>query len=869
MVARLVARLAEFSATHAVALLLLAVLAAGASAAHVARHFAIDTDSVKLISSDLEWRKREIAFDAAFPQRVDLLLVVVEGPSPELTELASATLAEALASKPELFRSVRRPDGSAYFRRNAFLFLDTAEVQQTTEQIVAAQPFLGPLAADPSLRGIVEGLDLALTGVLQGEAKLAQLSAPLEQIGATTEAVLAKRFASLSWRSLLTGQPSLPRELRRFILTQPKLDYSALEPGAAASDFVRAKAKELGLTAERGIRVRLSGPVALADEEFATVAENMGLNTSITLLVVVLLLWLALHSARLIIAILATLFVGLAITAALGLLAVGVLNLISVAFAVLSVGLGIDFGIQFAVRYRAERFEQRNLYRAIKGAGAGVGRPLAIAAASTAAGFFALLPTDFRGMSELGLIAGVGMLVAFILSVTLLPALIALLAPPGEEAEVGLRPLRGADELVARYRSGILAGATALALFCLAVLPKLSFDFNPMNLRAASTESMAVMLDLFHDRDSNPNTIDIIRPSLEEANALAEKLGSLPEVDRALTLASFVPEGQEEKLALIADAALLLGPTLDPIDPRPEPTDEELVAALKKAAGHLAEAGEKAGGEDGQKAKRLAVAFATLAEASADRRAALSAATVPGLKTMLGLLRDALSAEPVTQAGLPPDLVSDWVTADGRARIEVSPKGDANDNAVLRRFTDAVRAQAPDASGAPIGILESGRTIVRAFIIAAVLAVVSITLILALVLRRAGDVLRTLAPLLLAALLTLGVCAAAGWPLNFANIIALPLLFGIGVAFNIYYVMAWRAGSADLLGSSLTRAVLFSALTTGTAFGSLWLSSHPGTASMGRLLAVSLGAVLFTALLFLPALLGPPPSDPDTSEPAP
>jgi hypothetical protein len=130
--------------------------------------------------------------------------------------------------------------------------------------------------------------------------------------------------------------------------------------------------------------------------------------------------------------------------------------------------------------------------------------------------------------------------------------------------------------------------------------------------------------------------------------------------------------------------------------------------------------------------------------------------------------------------------------------------------------------------------------------------------LLALTLRRAIDVVLTLIPLLLGGLVTLGICAAVGFALNFENIIALPLLFGIGVAFNIYFVLAWRAGRRQLLQSSLTRAVIFSALTTGTAFGSLWLSRHPGTASMGELLALSLACTLVAALLFLPALLGEP-----------
>jgi len=245
-----------------------------------------------------------------------------------------------------------------------------------------------------------------------------------------------------------------------------------------------------------------------------------------------------------------------------------------------------------------------------------------------------------------------------------------------------------------------------------------------------------------------------------------------------------------------------------------------------------------------------------LSQGDSARRAQAEAVLIPGLRATLNQVRAALQAEPVTLETLPQDLVHDWVAADGRARIEVFPAGDSNNNETLRRFVAAVREIAPDATGAPVSIQESSRTIVQAFLQAALWAFASITVLLAVVLRRAADVLLTLAPLLLAGLLTLALCVATGQPLNFANIIALPLLSGIRVAFTIYFVMAWRAGASGLLQSSLTRAILFSALTTATAFGSLWLSSHPGTASMGKLLALSLACTLVSALFFLPALLG-------------
>ena len=223
--------------------------------------------------------------------------------------------------------------------------------------------------------------------------------------------------------------------------------------------------------------------------------------------------------------------------------------------------------------------------------------------------------------------------------------------------------------------------------------------------------------------------------------------------------------------------------------------------------------------------------------------------------TTLRQVRDLLTAEHVTIDTLPPSLKSAWVSAGGQVRIEVAPRGDGNANAVLRRFVEAVRGVAPQATGTPIFIVEAAATIVRAFLEAAVWSLASIALILFVALRRLRDVVLTLVPLMVAIVVTLETCVAIGLQLNFANIIALPLLLGVGVAFKIYYIMAWRAGETKFLQSSLTRAVFFSACTTATAFGSLWFSHHPGTSSMGKLMALSLLTTLSAAVLFQPALL--------------
>jgi predicted RND superfamily exporter protein len=258
-------------------------------------------------------------------------------------------------------------------------------------------------------------------------------------------------------------------------------------------------------------------------------------------------------------------------------------------------------------------------------------------------------------------------------------------------------------------------------------------------------------------------------------------------------------------------------------------------------------------------ARRLADSLDRLAAAPAETRAKAEAALIGPLRIVLDQIRAELKAQPVTLDSLPADLVSDWTTKDGRARIQVLPRDGRHDNESLRRFATAVQGIAPDATGAPISTRASGDTIVDAFVQAGIYSIIAIVLLLAFVLRRTRDVVLTMLPVLLSGLLTFATCGLLDLPLNFAYIIALPLLFGVGVAFNIYFVMAWRAGETAMLKSSLMRAVIFSALTTANAFGALWLSTHPGTASMGRLLMISLGWELLVTLLFRPALLARSP----------
>ena len=852
MIAAIVARIVEFARRNAVLVMIACLVLAAAAAVYAAGHLAVDTDIERMLPSNVAWRQNERALDEAFPQNNNLLVAVIDARTPDLAEQAAAELADKMRAEPQLFTHVRQPDGGPFFDRNGLLYLSPEELDKVAQQLIAAQPLIGSLAHDPSLRGLFDALATFVSGAGTDTEKVAQLDPTLTMIGNVVQRIIDGKRASLSWTEMMTGRKPNARDLRRFVMTRPVLDFSGLESGATARTEIRRLASELGFSSESGVRLRLTGPVALDDEQFATLREGALRSTVLSVVMVCAILFIALRSVKLVGAIIVTLAAGFMLTAGFAALAIGSLNLISIAFGVLFIGLAVDFSIQFSVRYRDQRHRLGTFPAALRGTALTIGPSLVLAAGATAIGFLSFVPTRYTGIQALGWIAGGGMLIAIALNFLLLPALLAIVRPRGEPEAIGFRRAAPLDRWLIERRQWVIGGAALLAAVSIALLPQIAFDFDPLNLKNPNSESVSTARDLMKDPMTTPYTAEILAPSLDDAKALAERVGELPEVAQVVTAASFIPEEQDKKLPIIEDLALLLGPSLNDPQPLPPPSDEAVLKAMRACGNAM----EKIG-KPGSPAARLGAALHGAATRGAPIVAPLRAALLAGLLRRLDGLREMTQAKALTLESLPPELRNGWIAADGRARIEVFPKGDARDNRVLERFVAAVHSVAPDATGTPVTIQEAGRLISRAFVDAGLVGVAAITILLCAVLRRLREVMMVLGPLLLAALLTLAVTVVIGMPLNYANIIALPLLLGIGVAFDIYFVMNWRAGQIYHLQSSTARAVLFSALTTLSAFGSLGLSNDPGTAEMGILLTISLVCTLFCTFIVLPALLGP------------
>ncbi len=858
LVARVVAATTGWSVRHNIVVIVVAIVSSVGAAWYSATHIGINTNTADMLSERLPWRQAYMEFAHAFPYFSDSIVIVVDGATTDLAEQAASTLSQSLAADGTHFSEVFHPTDSAFFRRQQLLYATLPELEQLADQLSGAQALLGRLAGDPGLLGLLQLLDditLAEPGELPREALTL-----LDAVSNALQEFAAGNTVPLSWRSLLLGSENSAS--RRVVFTvSPRLDYSSILPAKDAIGAIRTRVESLGYSERDGVSVRLTGEAALAYDELTSVirgAEQAGL---LAFAMITVCLLLGLRSLSLVVATLVTLIVGLVFTATFAVVAVGTLNMISVAFAVLYVGLGVDFAIHLSLRYRelAAEFDKT---AAIGATARHLGGSIALCAVTTAIGFFAFLPTAYRGVAELGLISGVGMFIGFAASFTVLPALFQSLPAPRMPAAKPAREVpAGRDPHHTRVVLALTVACAAAAVFA---LPHARFDLNPLHLNDPNAESVTTIEDLAGAGDQPLYDISMVVADGDAAARTARELGRLDTVAEVLSARDLVPSAQDEKLAVIDDLRWSLGGELEVGTPTPlSPADVRArLAALEAAL------------EQRAATPAAAPAYAALraALAALDRRLA----TLPAAEAqvLLGQVEDklmrhfvpqierlqaALEADSVTLETLPEALRQRWIAADGRYRLEISPARNLDDNRELVRYVDSVRSIAgARATGTPVINIEASRAVTTAFNQAFTTAVVLITVLLWIVLRRAREVVVVLAPLALASLLTTALTVALGVPFNFANIIALPLLMGIGVDSTLHMLHRYRTTFHDgrsLLRTSTARAVLFSALTTTASFGNLAVSPHAGTASMGVMLTVGLGMTLLCTLVVLPMLM--------------
>ena len=848
---------------------LLAVVALAALALnYTADNLGMNASTKEMLSPELPWRRLDLEYERHFPHHLDNIVAVVEAATPDQALDAAGLLHQRLREEQALFVSVYYPPALPLFRESGLLFSEVETLQDLSDQLAAMQPFIAGLARDPSLRGLFDLLSAAMEAVEDGAD--IELEPVLAQLDAAAAALQANRPFRVSWQTLMTGgaaPTAADPAQRQFILLRPRLEQGAPLPATAAIEKIRSIWEELRQTDAPGATLSLTGTVVLAHEELLSVMRGARQALFLALALVTIIMLAGLGSVRLVLTALFCLLTGLIFTAAFAALAVGELNLISVAFAVLYLGLGVDFAIHYCLRYREGRASGEDNGTALRNASVKVGGALFLCAASTATGFFAFIPTAYTGVAELGLISGVGMFISLAVTLTVLPALLGLFplraggGGPARDAGAGSAS-RGAAVLVrlpTAHPGKIIGGLFVLAACSAALLTQARFDHNTLNLQDQDNESVATFRRLLADPEVAPWTGVFIAADGAEADRHREAFASLEEVERVLWLPDFIPTRQDEKLAVIDEMALLLGDL-----PEAMALTDIGVAERAAALTRFREALGRSRATDPairglhDKLARLEQSLPAAPEGGAQTLARLEHSLLASLPGRLQALQASLQARPIAPESLPESLKRRWLSAEGRHRLEIYPKADMQDNQALRAFVQALQSVSGRVIGSPVINLEASDAVAAAFGQAFLGAFVVITLMLLLLLQRKRDAPLALLPLLTAALLTGGASVLAGIPLNFANVIALPLLLGMGVDSAIHIIHRHRIESPagqSLLATSAARGVLVSSLTTMGGIGNLALSPHDGTASLGALLTIGIGATMVCALLLLPALL--------------
>ena len=867
VLARILTRWVDFVHRHAGWVIGIISAVTAALAVYAALALGINSDNVSLMPTNLPSRQAHEAFIEKFPNLEEAIFVVIDATTPELAREAAAELTETLQSGQPFITEAYQPGGGEFFEENGLLYRSADELDDFADQMARIQPLLTQLEQDPTIsnlsRIVREGLDS-----IDKNEESQDWSNVLDRLSEATVQAWEEHPVAISWEELLLRDSSLDISTRRVIVVHPILDYADILTGRRPIGAIRNASDELGLSPERGVRVRITGNPALNYDEMIGIAWDVGIAGVFCFLLVAAVLYRALRSMKIVVATLLTLLVGLIWTAAFTAATIGTLNPLSITFAILFIGLGADFGIHLGTGYADRIRSGEENAPAIREAVSQVGTALVFCTLTTSIGFYVFVPTDHRGVAELGLIAGTGMFVILFLTLTFLPALLSR----GFRVDAGqdlLAPVHFRTrfwERIGEHPRAIRRTSLLLGIGALILLPGLRFDANVVEMRDPKSESVQAFKDLLEHSATSPWYLNVLVPSLEEADGLAGRLEQLPDVDQVITLSSFVPVDQGEKVEILEDVTFLFEQPALPVYLEPAPTLADQALALEELHDYLEDA--VASGGDAPLAKSMVKLREHLARflARAKHEGKLGEALgdlervlLTPFPSHLARLRTAMEAEEVGLEDIPAKLRERMLAQDGTARLQVYPTSQLGDGDAMRRFVAAVQDAAPNAAGVPLNLVEFGDVVSDSFTQALMSALVVIALLLFLLWRRVSDVLIVLTPLCLGATLTAATAAFLDIRFDFTNVVVIPLVFGIGVDSAIHLAQRSREGGENgesLLGTATARAVFYSAVTTGVSFGSLALANHNGLNSLGVMLCFGLFYTVFSVLVLLPALLG-------------
>jgi hopanoid biosynthesis associated RND transporter like protein HpnN len=833
-------------------------------------HLSIDTDTTDMVAPNAPFQKNLRNYEKAFSQDLHTILLVVESNTPELTKAATKRLGRLLSADKVNFQTVYIPSENEFFHQNGLLYLGSDQLQSLSNNLSQAQSFIGRISQEPNLSGFFSIFDDALNTSNKDQAVPVDLPALIDKVSLSLHKSMNGENNLLSWEELIAEKKLSGNSVDKgFISVSPKFDYTQIRPAENAINAIRKAIAEVQQPDVPEVKVWITGEVGLEDDELVGMS-NGTFNASIFSIVVVLfILLIAYRSVLLTLATLISLALGMVFCGAFAAVSVKELNLISVAFAVSNIGLGVEYAIHFCLRYQDNLRHHVNKARALHSTLISTSPSLILCAGTTAIGLYAFVPTDYKGVSELGLLAGTSLFICLLVTLTVLPALIRFIPVPEKYERQSTHPLLSTlAEKMATYTLHFAKPISLLtiliAVISVVLVFKVKIDFNPINLRDPNTESVIAFKNLNKDPDTTPMTLTVLATGEQQAKAMQQKLSVLTSVDKTVSLFDFEPTGQEEKLAIIEEMALLLGsqtqyfPALK-VDNDPIPSIKRLIKTINTILPAKTDAHDISALKGfREELQDILIELDTRQQPS--RRMfieKIQTALLGTLPSTMNELLVSLNAGEFSLNDLPTDFKGRWLSKDGSYRIQIFPKKDLNDLTNLEQFISDVQSVAPETTDLPIIYWESMKEVVHSFQKAITIALIIIALLLYGIRRNITDTLLVMTPLILAGLFTMASTVLTNTPINYANIIALPLLLGLGVDNGIHMVEKLHhslSENQNIYQSSTARAMFYGALTTASSFGGLAFSSHQGIASMGLIITMGIFWIMVCTFIVLPAI---------------
>ena len=841
------ARVAQYART---VLTLILIITLGAGWVAVTR-FEMNSDTSRLVRQDADWKRVHRAFLDVFPQYDRNTFVVVSGEQPRKVSRAARELTARIRARPDIFQSVYSPASGDFVDTYALLYLDPEQLNDAVSRLADAQPFLTAIAEDTSPGSV---LQLVIDALESGEPLPAGFTQMTDALNQAAELALAGAEQPPSWyEQLFPGAQD--ETFYQVIFIRGRPDFGEDLPAARIIDTLESIISELDDPFREDVNIRLTGQVPLEHGEIVSALDSAEFAGALALVILIALLIWGVRSARIIAATYLSMLVGLIWTAAFAMLTVGQYNTISIIFLVMFIGLGVDFALHLCLKYQ-EAGTKTDRVNALVETGWKLGPTIILCGVTSAIGFLSFVPTEYTGLAEMGIISGGGMVIAVVVSLTLIPAFFMVVREPGAPIDL---PFAGLMTNLVTDHSRATAWATlALAVLLAVIASRASFDYSTLSLKDQDSEAMTTLRELQDEDIITDYALTWMAPDLETAARTKEQLMGLAEVSEVKTPQDYLPEYQEDNLMILEDAGYFLESIFDPVVIDRDFPDAAFVQLLGRLETSLEDAIPQqtdVGLQGSMHAFKTSVSALRTADEGARNR--FTGLVLPPLRAEIDWLGKALFPEALTLEDLPDEMRERLISEDGRVLVSITPAGETLPVEAMRRFTESVRSVVPEVTGRPVLDLGIGEIVIEAFVIAIGLAVVSIFILLLLTLRSLLDSILVFIPLAMTAMLTLAASVLIDLPLNMANVVVIPLIFGLGVGNGIHIVKRYHqsANVNDLIHCSTPRAVFLSNLTTLGTVGALSFSSHHGIYSIGVLLTVALTALMFLTIISLPALL--------------